>query len=232
MKPTYNIYCDESCHLLNDHKNVFVLGATWVEKDKAHQVFQDLRALKQKHNLSLEFETKWTKVSLSKIDYYTEMVEYFFQNDDLHFRGLVVPNKDILDHSAFGQDHNTWYYKMFYVLLNVILKNRANFNLYLDIKDTQSNFKVLELKRILNIASVEDVAVSKAQQIRSHEVELMQMTDILIGALSYTHRGLSGNEGKVNLIKLIETSVGKNIFTSTAVSESKFNVLVWNPRNQ
>lgn len=232
MKPTYNIYCDESCHLLNDHNKVFVLGATWVEKDKAQQVFQDLKALKIKHNLSPDFETKWTKVSSSKIDYYIELVEYFFQNDDLHFRGLVVPDKEVLDHSAFGQDHNTWYYKMFYVLLNVILKDSADFNLYLDIKDTQSNFKVLELKRILNIASIEDVAVSKAQQIRSHEVELMQMTDILIGALSYTHRGLSGNEGKVKLIELIETSVGKKIFTSSAVSESKFNVLVWKPRSQ
>jgi len=155
MKPIYNIYCDESCHLLNDHNKVFVLGATWVLKDKAQQVFQDLKALKQKHNLSPDFETKWTKVSSSKIDYYAEMVKYFFQNDDLHFRGLVVPDKDVLNHPAFGQDHNTWYYKMFYILLSMILKNSADFNLYLDIKDTKSNLKVLELQRILNIASIE-----------------------------------------------------------------------------
>jgi hypothetical protein len=232
MKPTFNIYCDESCHLLNDHNKVFVLGATWVEKDKVQKIFQDLRALKVKHNLSAGFEAKWTKVSLSKIEYYTELVKYFFDNDDLHFRGLVVPDKDVLNHTAFGQDHNTWYYKMFFILLNAVFKSGAEFNLYLDIKDTQSNLKVLELKRILNIASIQDVTVSNAQQIRSHEVELMQVTDILIGALSYSHRGLTSNEGKVKLIELIETSVGKKILTSTAINESKFNVLVWKPRSR
>ena len=232
MKPTYNIYCDESCHLLNDHNKVFVLGATWVEKDKVPKIFQDLRALKLKHNLPSNFEAKWTKVSQSKVDYYSEIVQYFFENKHLHFRGLVVPDKDILDHSAFDQDHSTWYYKMFYVLLNVILKNKADFNLYLDIKDTQSNAKALELKRILNIASIEDVAISNAQQIRSHEVELMQVTDILIGALSYVHRGLDGNKGKLKLIELIETYLEKNMSTSSSVEESKFNVLVWKPSGQ
>jgi len=120
---------------------------------------------------------------------------------------------------------------MFYVLLNVIIKGNSEYNLYLDIKDTQGNEKVKELKRILNIASVEDVTVSKAQQIRSHEVELMQVTDLLAGALSYYHRNLSGNEGKEKLIKQIENSIGKNMFTSSTVDEDKFNVLVWKPRS-
>jgi len=232
MKTPYNIYCDESCHLLNDKNKAFVLGAVWVEKAHTQQIFQDLRDLKRKHNLSADFEAKWTKVSLSKVDYYLELVKYFFEKPELHFRGVVVPDKDVLNHSAFAQDHNTWYYKMFYVLLNVIIRENAEYNLYLDIKDTQSNIKVLELQRILNIASVEDLAVSKAQQIRSHEVELMQVVDILSGALSYNHRGLSGNAGKQKLIEEIEKSIGKNMLTSSTVEESKFNVLVWKPRNR
>jgi hypothetical protein len=232
MKTPYNIYCDESCHLLNDKNKAFVLGAVWVEKEHTQQIFQDLRELKRKHNLSADFEAKWTKVSLSKVDYYLELVRYFFEKPELHFRGVVVPDKAVLNHSAFAQDHNTWYYKMFYVLLNVIIRENAEYNLYLDIKDTQSNIKVLELQRILNIASVEDLAVSKAQQIRSHEVELMQVVDILSGALSYNHRGLSGNAGKQKLIEEIEKSIGKNMLTSSTVEESKFNVLVWKPRNR
>jgi len=230
-KTIYNIYCDESCHLLNDNNKAFVLGAVWVEKDKTQEIFEQLKNLKTKHNLSPDFEAKWTKVSNSKIDYYSELVQLFFDNSHLHFRGVVVPDKSILDHTSFAQDHSTWYYKMFYVLLNVIIKGNSEYNLYLDIKDTQGNEKVKELKRILNIASVEDVTVSKAQQIRSHEVELMQVTDLLAGALSYYHRNLSGNEGKEKLIKQIENSIGKNMFTSSTVDEDKFNVLVWKPRS-
>lgn len=230
MKTVYNIYCDESCHLLNDKNKAFVLGAVWVEKERAQTIFEDLRNLKKKHNLSVDFEAKWTKVSVGKVDYYVELIKYFFDNPSLHFRGVVVPDKGVLNHSVFAQDHNTWYYKMFYVLLSVVIREKAEYNLYLDIKDTQSNIKVLELKRILNIASIEDVAVSKAQQIRSHEVELMQVVDILSGALSYSHRGLSGNKGKGKLIEVIENSIGKEILTSSTLNEDKFNVLVWKPR--
>ena len=78
MKNTYNIYCDESCHLLNDHNRVFVLGAIWIEKEKAQKAFKDLRALKKKHGLPSNFEAKWTKVSIGKGDYYCDLVKYFF----------------------------------------------------------------------------------------------------------------------------------------------------------
>ncbi len=47
MGKIYNIYCDESCHLLNDHQSVFVLGAVWVEKEKTEQIFRELRELKR-----------------------------------------------------------------------------------------------------------------------------------------------------------------------------------------
>lgn len=229
---SYNIYCDESCHLLNDESGVFTLGGVWVSKDDTEQVLKDLRSLKDKHNLSKKFEAKWTKVSKSKEDYYCELVEYFFESEKLHFRAVVVPDKSILDHKAFKQDHDTWYYKMFYLLLSVILKPESDYNLYLDIKDTKSNLKVIELKRILNIANADNFPISKAQQIRSHEVELMQVTDILLGALSYSHRGLQENAGKKKVVELIETSIGKNILSSSAVDENKFNVLVWKPRTQ
>jgi hypothetical protein len=231
-KKLYNIYCDESCHLPNDNKKVFVLGAIWVEKEKTQQIFEHLRSLKTKHNLSKSFEAKWTKVSLSKAEYYCDLVTYFFGNSDLHFRAVVVPDKMILDHEAFGQDHDTWYYKMFYVLLNVILKNNAEYNLYLDIKDTRSNVKVLELKRILNITNTTGFSIPKAQQIRSHEIELVQLTDILIGALSYIHRSLDQNQGKKKILEVISESIGKNeMLTTSPKDEEKFNVLVWNPKN-
>jgi hypothetical protein len=66
---SYNIYCDESCHLLNDESKVFTLGGVWVEKSETETILKELRALKTKHNLSATFEAKWTKVSKSKEDF-------------------------------------------------------------------------------------------------------------------------------------------------------------------
>lgn len=227
-----NIYCDESCHLLNDKNKTFVLGAIWVEKEKAADIFKDLRKLKEKYGLSPTFEAKWTKISKARADYYCELVSYFFNSKDLHFRGVVVPDKSILNHSAYSQDHDTWYYKMFYVLLNIVVKGENKYNLYLDMKDTKSHLKVLELRRILNITNLEDVGISKAQQIRSNEVEIMQLVDILIGALSYKHRALRQNEGKLKVVSAVESNIGKEMLTSSPAGEPKFNVLVWRPKKQ
>jgi len=35
MGQTYNVYCDESCHLQNDGLSVMVLGAVWCPLEKA-----------------------------------------------------------------------------------------------------------------------------------------------------------------------------------------------------
>ena len=229
-KITYNVYSDESCHLLNDHHASFVLGAVWVDKNKVPKVFEDLRAIKSQYGLSRNFEAKWTKISKAKADYYLAVVRYFFENPNLHFRGVVVPDKTILDHATWSQDHDSWYYKMFYILLNFIIKSDAEYNLYFDIKDTRSHKKVLELRRILNIANTEAAPIIKAQQIRSDEVELLQVADILIGALSYKHRALDQNEGKLKIIDFIENSAGKDLLITSAVEENKSNILVWHPR--
>lgn len=226
----YNVYCDESCHMLKDHNKVFVLGAVWADKEKIPAISEELRQLKARHGLAKNFEAKWTKISKGKVDYYTDLVKYFFDNNDLHFRGVVVPDKSLIDHAAFGQDHNTWYYKMFYLLLSVVVRDAGEYNLYLDMKDSKSNQKIRELKRILNIASGEDTRVARAQQVRSNEVEVMQITDLLAGALSYTHRGLTANQGKTLVLEAIESNAGKKMLSSTARNEDKFNVLVWKPR--
>ncbi len=34
MGDIFNVYCDESCHLENDHRKVMVLGAVWCPFDK------------------------------------------------------------------------------------------------------------------------------------------------------------------------------------------------------
>ena len=117
MSDTFNVYCDESCHLENDRQKAMVLGAVWCPLDKTREIAVRLREIKEKHGLSPQFEVKWTKVSPAKIALYLDLVDYFFDDDDLHFRALVVPDKSLLQHESIaGQDHDTWYYKMYFYL--------------------------------------------------------------------------------------------------------------------
>jgi len=75
----YNIYCDESCHLENDHQNVMVLGASWCPVNRVREISRRIREIKQKFGFNPDFEIKWTKVSPSREDFYQDIIDYFFR---------------------------------------------------------------------------------------------------------------------------------------------------------
>ena len=232
MRTEYNIYCDESCHLPNDNSRVMVLGAVWCPLNKRKEIFTRIREIKSKYNFKAGFEMKWNKVSKGRIDFYLEIINYFFDDDDLHFRVLIVPDKKMLDHTAFNQDHDTFYYKMYFDLLKVILSPHCGYNIYIDIKDTHSNNKVQKLKEVLrnNHYDYQKQIIKRVQQVNSKEVEILQLTDLLIGAIGYLHRGLNENEGKIKIIEKMCQRSGYSLKQSTLYKEDKMNIFIWRPR--
>ncbi len=100
MTQVFNIYCDESCHLEHDRQKVMILGAIWCPLETARETAQAIRAIKEKHGLGRDFEIKWTKVSPGKLDFYIDLTDYFFAEPDLHFRALIVADKNKLGHAA------------------------------------------------------------------------------------------------------------------------------------
>ncbi|MCF6178132.1 MAG: DUF3800 domain-containing protein [Geopsychrobacter sp.] len=231
MTQTYNVYCDESCHLEHDHQKVMVLGGIWCPVEKVREISTRLREIKVQHGVKPELEIKWTKVSPAKTDMYLHLVDYFFDDDDLHFRALVVPDKSILRHDDYAQDHDTWYYKMYFDMLKVLLSPRDRYRIYLDIKDTRSADKVEKLQQVLrnSLYDFSGDVVERVQTVRSHEVEILQIADLLIGAIAYLYRGLSGNAGKEALIARIKERSGYSLKKSTLYKEEKFNLFVWHP---
>jgi hypothetical protein len=231
MSQVYNIYCDESCHLEHDHSQVMVLGAVWCQIEQTREISNRIREISARHKLDPQFEIKWTKVSPAKIQYYLDLVDYFFDDDDLHFRALVVPDKSQLQHKQFDQTHDEWYYKMLFSMLNVIINPRQHYCIYLDIKDTRSATKVQRLHDVLSNKNYDfDRAIIKhIQNMRSHESPIMQLADLLIGAVGYANRGLHGNSAKQALIDRIRHRSKYSLVRSTFPSETKLNLFHWRP---
>ena len=107
-----------------------------------------------------------------------------FYYDDIHFRALIVPDKSVLHHEQFNQTHDDFYYKMYFDLLKVIFSPSNRYNIYIDIKDTRSQHKVEKLTEVLRTSryDFDKKIITRIQQIRSHEVELLPLSDLLIGA--------------------------------------------------
>lgn len=224
-----NIYCDESSHLEHDGIGSMVLGAVYCPKDICRVLSTELRNIKEYHGLSRSFETKWTKVSKSKQDYYLDVLDYFFTVPELRFRGLLVPDKSKLRHEAFDQDHSKWYFKMFFYLLKVIVNPQEQFNIFLDIKDTRSQERVEKLGEVLSndMLDFQRAGILNIQTVRSHEVEIMQITDLIIGAIGYANRDLSSNLGKVRLVEELQGRAGTDLIHSTPLGAKKFNLFRW-----
>lgn len=228
----FNVYCDESCHLENDHIKAMTLGAVWCDKLAIKRISEKIKQLKTAHGLSRQFEIKWTKVSPAKLPFYQALVDLFFDTPELHFRGVVIPDKALLNHVKFGQDHDDFYYKMFFTLLKVIFVPNHQYAIYLDIKDTQSQEMVKGLHDCLcnSQYDFDRQSIQKVQQIRSHEAELLQLADLLIGALSYLQRGLETSVAKQALLTQIKARSGYSLLQNTWYREDKFNLLVWRPQ--
>lgn len=230
MGETYNIYCDESCHLENDRQRAMVLGAVWCPVDKTREIAVRLREIKQKHGLSPQFEVKWIKVSPAKKGFYLDLIDYFFDDDDLHFRALIVPDKSLLHHDAFpGQDHDAWYYKMYFDMLKVIFRPDAHYRIYLDIKDTRGAAKAAKLHDVLcnDRYDFSRQVIERLQLVHSHEIEQLQLADLLIGAIAYLNRGLHDNAGKTALIDRMRRRSGYDLTRSTLLREDKMNLFRW-----
>jgi len=232
MNDLINIYCDESCHLEHDQIPVMVIGAVWCPSNAVRKISLDLKNIKKKHGLSNNFETKWVKASPAKLAFYSELISWFFSQEKLNFRAVVIQDKGKLNHEVFMQDHDLWYYKMFFVLLKQIFDSKTRYHVYLDIKDTRSQEKMNKLHEVLcnNLYDFDKSIIERIQHVRSSEVEILQLTDLLIGSMAYMHRNLTTSSAKLSLIRQIKERSGLTLLHTTLPREEKFNLLIWNPR--
>jgi hypothetical protein len=228
----YNVYCDESCHLISNDSKYMLIGAVYCPKYKVKKVNEYIEHLKENYNLSDKIELKWNKIDKKTEKLYLDIINYFFNNDDLKFRVIVV-DKTKLDHEKYNQTENDFYHKAYYDMLKYIIIPGNSYNIYPDIKDTNSYYYhqvMLDYLRI-KMSDTNKKTIKKVQPIRSYEAPILQINDILIGALSYYYRNLSGNSVKLNIINEIKKLYQNDFDTSSYYSNTKFNIFIWRSRD-
>jgi len=206
-----------------------VLGALACPQADARRVANDLRRLKVSHGRPPSFEAKWKKVSPAGVGLYADLLAYYMREPVLSFRAVLIPDKSLLRHDAFGQDHDTWYYKMYFTLLEKLVGTGDRYSVYLDIKDSRSGARAAKLHEILcNSQRDPDCSmIRRVQPVRSHEVEQVQLADLLTGAVAYAARQLRSSEAKTSLVTQLQGGCGCTLTTTTPLTMRKFNLLRW-----
>lgn len=221
MSKTFNLYCDESTHLIHDGHPYMLLSYISIAYPQIRLAKEEIKAIKRKFNYTEEL--KWTNVHSATYKVYAELVDWFFMND-LEFRAVVV-DKSQIDEKRADYSFNDFYFRMYFQLLHTKVDFQNRYNVFLDIKDTCSGEKLEKMKKIMSYNS----SIGTLQFIPSRESVFIQLADVLMGAINYNLRIQKGDvKGKViaklKLIEKIKRHSNISLNTTTPLSRNKFNL--------
>lgn len=221
MSKTFNLYCDESTHLIHDGHPYMLLSYISIAYPQIRLAKEEIKAIKRKFNYTEEL--KWTNVHSATYKVYAELVDWFFMND-LEFRTVVV-DKSQIEETRADYSFNDFYFRMYFQLLHTKVDFQNRYNVFLDIKDTCSGEKLEKLKKIMSYNS----SIGTLQFIPSRESVFIQLADVLMGAINYNLRiqkgDVKGNViAKLKLIEKIKRHSNISLNTTTPLSRNKFNL--------
>ncbi|MFA6568618.1 MAG: DUF3800 domain-containing protein, partial [Victivallales bacterium] len=223
----WNLYCDESRHLPFDREPIMLLGLLEAPSEKVHDLHKELAEIWEKHKLPGNFECKWTKVSSGKEEYYLDILKWFFNKSGLSFRVLILPDKQDICQKLPEQCRDDLYYRLYYQLLSGEIDEDDRYRIFIDIKDTRGREKVRHLKDVLrkDAGDLIGQTIRDVQITRSHEVRLMQVNDLLLGAVGYARKGLKSSSAKCGLVREFEKMLGHSIKADTPPGIEKVTII-------
>ena len=227
----YKIFCDESNHLANDSSNLMVIGGIICPNEQVEYINRYIKHLKHKHNAMNEL--KWTKLNNNKKDFYDELLSFFFASIDLKFNAQVVMNKSNLNHKLYNDgEADMFYYKMYYYTINHLLESQNSYNIFIDYKDTKGGKRAKKLKDVICNTHFGDINIDFTI-IHSYESQIMQLTDVMIGAIGYKNRKDIEKKSEIKnyIIDRIEHLSGFSLNRSIPQWETKFHFFKFSPRS-
>lgn len=229
----FQLYIDESCHLEHDNHSVMAMGLVKVSQVDSPQLKSHFVELLKSYKNPTEL--KWNTLSASRLPLYFALIDAFVK-EPIIFRTVLVKNKSNLDHEAFNAgDHDNFYYKMIYLALNseyVLPKytddNENDYRVFLDIKDTRGRERLLTLQEVLDKKFKGQSPFVTFQHLRSQDNFWLQLSDFLLGAVTFKARGLqkemNASMVKCQVVDYLEKAIGYNLNEGTPPWEPKFNI--------
>lgn len=226
----YDIYCDESRQDLltapasiTDTNRFCCIGGLMLPTKSRADLKLQIKKLRYKH--CVYGELKWGTVSNNKLQFYTDLLDLFFETDSLNFRAVVIDARKVNNDLFNDGSSELGYYKFYYQLLVHWLSRDSGYRVFTDQKTNGNKHRLQDLKSILTSGVHSSVQVYDIQAINSKDAFILQMENIIMGAVGYKYNfnGSGTSTAKNVIVNHIESKLGHAI-TATSRSMQKFNI--------
>jgi hypothetical protein len=199
------MYIDESCHLRRDKEDTVIVGAMTVSENMKQQIVNDIRNLKVKHCIPKYSEIKWTKISGNNADFYVELIQYFKSSKEMQFKAVLQSDKEKVFKKIEEHGYREGVLYLILIGTSIIKHMRVDrkYKVFIDYKDSHGGERIETLMRSFKKEPFKSM-IHSINQIDSTESEIMQLTDVLIGAIRYIETNSVNkitNPGKIKVIK-------------------------------
>lgn len=226
----FEVYCDESrqeyfgASRQPGPDQYVLIGSLWIEAARRGELKAKIKTLREAHDLHGEF--KWNRVSPSRQQFYTSLVDLFFA-EAMRFRCILLPASQ-LDAVCFHEgDNDLMFYKFYYLLLHQWILDFNRYRIFVDAKTNRVKQRLTHLKAFITRSNITS-EIAGIQALKSHEVDLIQLVDVLTGAVGYHFNGGGTSAAKKSVVRAIERKLGHAI-QPTPKTEEKFNIFCWHP---
>jgi hypothetical protein len=221
----FEVYCDEANpDLLTSAKprvRYLMIGSLWLPSELRGQLKDQILELRERHQAWGEI--KWSKVSPNRQHFYLDLIDLFISHgQELRFRCIAVDRTQV-NLSLHQNDSELGFYKFYYQLLHHWIWDFNSYRIFCDIKSNRDPKRLNDLIRCLSYSNLSS-KVDSIQSLSSHEVVLIQLCDVLLGAAGSRVNGtLHQGTSKDRLVQRLEARLGHSL-GPTRRGEEKFNI--------
>lgn len=221
----FEVYCDEAnpdvLTSANPRARYLMIGSLWLPDGLRDEIKSRVSALRERNQAWGEI--KWSKVSPNRCNFYVELIDLFFAyGDSLRFRCIAVDRAQ-LNQALHDNDSELGFYKFYYQLLHHWILDFNEYRIFCDIKSNRDPKRLPVLSQCLAYANLTS-SIQSIQSLPSHEVVLIQLCDLLLGAASSRiNKTLNEGSAKAAVVQRLESALGRQL-VPTHKGEEKFNI--------
>jgi hypothetical protein len=232
----YNVYCDESG--TTGTCRHFGIGSLWVQWPAEAHLRVEIGAFRARTNMVREL--KWEKVSASRVLAYAEFADFLFTQAGVEFRCIVVDKSKVDYHHYFRGDEEAGFYAFYYHVLSQRAKRLCNdgeaYYVYTDERKNRKASRLNTLRIICNRGYRKNGGHAEpfrlVQPVASHTEDLVQLADVLTGAVVSAANAGCTSPAKLALQNFIaEQAHLPSLTVPTGPGASKFNIWHWRPNS-